>query len=41
MAFIDGHDVIQQVTATAADPALRDSILQGLSNEVRMGSIFK
>ena len=29
MAFIDGNDVIQQVAAAAADPALRDAILPG------------
>jgi hypothetical protein len=29
MAFIDGNDVIQQVTAATADPAFRDAILPG------------
>ena len=29
MAFVDGNEVIQEVTATAAHPALRDTILPG------------
>jgi hypothetical protein len=29
MAFIDGNDVIQQLTAATTDPAFRDAILPG------------
>ena len=29
MAFVDGNNVIQQVTAAAAHPALRDPVLPG------------
>jgi hypothetical protein len=29
MTFIEGDDVIQEVTAAAAHPALRDAILPG------------
>jgi hypothetical protein len=40
-AFVDGNDGIQEVTAAAAQPALRDPLCQGLSKEVRSGLILR